>query len=710
MLDTARTPAAGVIVVASRAGSETVIRRVMTTSSGRFDLALPVDTLVDVRALRIGHRPTLLGGFRLQRDETRSFETVLAPSPIVLGDVRVVGARSSCRIAPQAGSAAVDLLGEIRKALTLAILTPAAGRPQVEYAVSRGMRDLRGRPLGPMERQVARGISARPFQGRSPDELAKNGYVSEEGDGTTYFAPDADVFLSDAFYETHCLQLTASRAGGRDWIGLAFRPQAAPSVIDIAGTLWVERATNQLRRIEYRYVGFPAGSVLARAPLGGFIDFTVLDDGAWFEDRWEIRMPRVTDSRATATGHLGGMGRGLVVEAIETIGGEVLSLARNGELVYAGPGFASSDSGSGQISEGAVRDTASLGHGSCGLATSTEQVATLFGTVFERPPERSPGARVTVQWREQFQVAASHEWRWSERELAVEASPHGFYAICGVPRARVLQVRARQGSRATSRLATRVAWESARQRLDLRFADPLPIASSRALRVRVVTQDGGAVPFAVVQVNDGIARIADSLGFVALPPAAHDLVRLRARRIGFAQADTAITVSGVRASTDEVRLELKWIGQMMSTVTVTASLADPLVRVGFYDRVMRAQRGAFTAEFVSPEEIGERNAAQVSSLLRGRRAITVSTSKGEPRARTIVLGRGGCAMTVLVDGQRINLELTVAERAVPIDDLVSGRAVSAIEIYPSTANAPSELVPLTGGGACGIVAIWTGAP
>jgi hypothetical protein len=100
----------------------------------------------------------------------------------------------------------------------------------------------------------------------------------------------------------------------------------------------------------------------------------------------------------------------------------------------------------------------------------------------------------------------------------------------------------------------------------------------------------------------------------------------------------------------------------------------------------------------------------VSSLLRGRRTIIVSVSKGEPQARTIVLGRGGCAMTVLVDGQRINLDLTKLERAVPIDELVSGRTVAAVEIYPSTANAPSELIPLTGGGSCGIIAIWTGAP
>ena len=41
-------------------------------------------------------------------------------------------------------------------------------------------------------------------------------------------------------------------------------------------------------------------------------------------------------------------------------------------------------------------------------------------------------------------------------------------------------------------------------------------------------------------------------------------------------------------------------------------------------------------------------------------------------------------------------------------ELVEGSAVMAIEIYPSLANAPDELIPLTGGGGCGIIALWTG--
>jgi hypothetical protein len=57
-------------------------------------------------------------------------------------------------------------------------------------------------------------------------------------------------------------------------------------------------------------------------------------------------------------------------------------------------------------------------------------------------------------------------------------------------------------------------------------------------------------------------------------------------------------------------------------------------------------------------------------------------------------------MTLLLDGRRVD--------DTNPDDIVSGREVMAIEIYPSTANAPVGMISGTGRGSCGIVAIWTG--
>lgn len=75
-------------------------------------------------------------------------------------------------------------------------------------------------------------------------------------------------------------------------------------------------------------------------------------------------------------------------------------------------------------------------------------------------------------------------------------------------------------------------------------------------------------------------------------------------------------------------------------------------------------------------------------------------------------------MTVLIDGIRVNdvfppPDVKPESGKLPsfpltIDELVDAGSVAGIEIYPGTANAPAELIPLTGGGSCGIVAVWTG--
>ena len=190
-----------------------------------------------------------------------------------------------------------------------------------------------------------------------------------------------------------------------------------------------------------------------------------------------------------------------------------------------------------------------------------------------------------------------------------------------------------------------------------------------------------------------------------MPNAGRGQLSLRVRRIGFNE------FSGVaeQGATGDIEIRLSRAPRQLGTVTITATGDSPLVRSGFYDRLEQAQRGAFVAEFITPEEIRERNASQVAQLLQGRRFVTISSSKGA-RPRLIAYGRNGCEMSILVDKQRINANSTDPDGSVAIDDLVSGRSVVAIEVYASNANAPAELVPLTGAGSCGIIAIWTGAP
>ena len=172
-----------------------------------------------------------------------------------------------------------------------------------------------------------------------------------------------------------------------------------------------------------------------------------------------------------------------------------------------------------------------------------------------------------------------------------------------------------------------------------------------------------------------------------------------------------------------VRLEpaVRTLGE----VRVVADRHTPLARTGFYDRMQRVQRGAIVGTFITPEELERRSSTLTSHVLTGLPSVRIQrASDGRP----IVLGRGGCPMTVLLDGQRLNglLQEAAAGRGTSIapnsqmrpmgresewpsiDQVTVATEIMAIEVYNSTANAPSELIPLTGGGSCGIIALWTG--
>jgi len=220
---------------------------------------------------------------------------------------------------------------------------------------------------------------------------------------------------------------------------------------------------------------------------------------------------------------------------------------------------------------------------------------------------------------------------------------------------------------------------------------------------------------ALVEVEGGRGRVTDDSGRVVLD-AAPDSLRLSARRIGF----TPFVGRLGRAASGEFEVTLRSLAQTLATVRVTERGAPtPLEKSGFYDRMQRAQRGAFNADFITPEEIDARPGVRTTDLFQGRRFAFLQRTKGVS-PQTYLMGRGGCKMTVFLDGRlltpeaergRASSSFTDPNAIVPLDDVVDAGSISAIEVYASAANAPAELIPLVGAaqqGSCGIVAIWTG--
>ncbi|MBW7934442.1 MAG: hypothetical protein H3C62_12725 [Gemmatimonadaceae bacterium] len=241
-------------------------------------------------------------------------------------------------------------------------------------------------------------------------------------------------------------------------------------------------------------------------------------------------------------------------------------------------------------------------------------------------------------------------------------------------------------------------------------------------------QDAAGIPvaWALVRFAGAPPQIADDSGRIALGSITADSIQISVRRIGYRPLDGWVARSAALGSYTVV---LPRIALSLDTVRITAAaVMTPLARTGFYDRVARVKKGAINADFITPEELNERNASRLSQILSGRRYTTIRhVMTGRPMS--LVLGRGQCAMTVLLDGSRVTNTLQDAAinmesptsifpsgskpkqsgTAIGLDDIVDLNSVMAIEIYPSTANAPAELITLGGRGSCGIVALWTGA-
>jgi hypothetical protein len=110
-------------------------------------------------------------------------------------------------------------------------------------------------------------------------------------DSVVYYAPDAEVLLSDAFLESHCLRAVSPPPTRRGQLGLAIEPvpRRGEKRADVRGTLWIDTASFELRDFEFEYVDLPPSVPEGRA--GGIVGFSRTADGAWYVDRWMISMP-----------------------------------------------------------------------------------------------------------------------------------------------------------------------------------------------------------------------------------------------------------------------------------------------------------------------------------------------------------------------------------------------------------------------------------
>ena len=308
------TPVVGAIVTLLDSVGRPVTTK-LAEDGGTFDFTAPLAGSYALRVERVGFRATTTAPFLVRQAERVDIPVAIPTEGVSLRAVKVSADRR-CIVRPQEGLATAQLWNEARKALNATQLTQmaqAAARARRDphrfvVRFRKFERDLEPRSLATRseDQVVMEGETVTPFVTRDPDVLAHSGYL--DGDflkGGTVFAPDAAILLSDRFLDTHCFRIQAPENGSRDdFIGLAFEPlhltnNGAEPRVEIRGVLWLDRASAELRYLEYGYVNLPFDADANRA--GGRVEFRPLPDGRWIVWRWSIRTPGV-ERRKTGVG------------------------------------------------------------------------------------------------------------------------------------------------------------------------------------------------------------------------------------------------------------------------------------------------------------------------------------------------------------------------------------------------------------------------
>ncbi len=324
------------VIVELLASSGALVERTLTNGRGDFSLTAPGPGRYSARALRVGFRPTLAQAFDLATpSSTATLTMVLNARPVALDAISVV-TNDQCHLRPDSGQMVYAVWNEASKALLSSRLS-AAGAPLVAEWITYS------RVTDPLELRIAeqtvrstKSVTTTVFRSWDADSLAVNGYLIDRGDSTVFHAPDAQVLLSDVFASGHCLRLQRASADSAALIGVRFEPTTRrDNIYDIAGTFWVDRATAELRALDFSYIGLPKAANDARP--GGHVEFTHLTSGNWIVNRWFLRLPQLgSQLRDQHAGNFRTTTNATVLRALRIAGGEVVSITRDGTQLFRG--------------------------------------------------------------------------------------------------------------------------------------------------------------------------------------------------------------------------------------------------------------------------------------------------------------------------------------------------------------------------------------
>jgi len=297
----ARVPVPGVVVILLDSAGGTVARN-LTNERGDYRLPLRAEART-ARFVRIGFTPKDLPLAASGGAATR-LDVLMLPLANLIQAVHVT-ANSRCRVRKDRAQA-LGLWEQARAGLLATIVAREENPGKVVrlgfYRVMDGNSDRIERQR--VEQDSAEATGKTYVAAQAASDFVRFGFSTDSLASATYFGPDADVLLNDAFAVAYCFEI-ADRAKSRpNQIGLHFLPaDHRKGRVDIDGTLWIDSVARALVDVEYKYLNVEAGAVRFRP--GGYVSFRSMKNGVVMIDRWWIRVvSATTDTTVSGDGRL----------------------------------------------------------------------------------------------------------------------------------------------------------------------------------------------------------------------------------------------------------------------------------------------------------------------------------------------------------------------------------------------------------------------
>ena len=264
--------------------------QVLTRDDGYFIVRAQGAGEFRVRVDRIGYATEYSEFVHVAMGDTIMLRLASTPEAISLDGIEASADRQ-CRLRPEEGLAVARVWEEARKALAATAWTQDRGMYRYEtLRISREMDE--GRRVESEDRVYEQRYSSAPYVARSADSLVTHGFVQITPTDIVFWAPDAAVLLSDPFLNTHCFRLVSEGESMEGATGIEFEPAEPGRVPDISGTMWLDRQTAHLEKVDFRFVDLNVAPWLLDAEPGGSVEFLELSDGSWIIPAWHLRMFR----------------------------------------------------------------------------------------------------------------------------------------------------------------------------------------------------------------------------------------------------------------------------------------------------------------------------------------------------------------------------------------------------------------------------------